>query len=525
MRRSNHPIGWEVSQDDCKQQLSSLMAQLPSEGAERLTRSLDRTDTGFKEDLRTPFYKGESREWIIDRLEEKIGFTSFEELTGIDERERDKIGPMSIMVPYKEREESVKEYWHQEWHPDHDSLRHAVDMVKALMPARSLRPAEYSTAFEQMPKDTSLGLPWLTRDRSKANAYLRRAHAINKSTDVYPAVLYWRGQSKGLHEIPKQRVVWGFDHAETIRGARLLYPLIEALKMRNGFSAWLGDVYVDQAITDLLNKAQGRRIISMDFSGFDSSLAVELLDCVDAILASWFDESGANDVYLLGEIANTVSLVVPFDVLSGRNGGMPSGSVLTNMRDTIANLIAGVYAGVRSGSSLVDYEVLGDDSVYVYDEDMDPKELASYVEELGLSSNADKQFVSTTSCHYLQRWHSRLYITEGLCRGVRSPFRTLSGMVSYERFRKDWNKYMDTSRWIMQVENCKNDPRFVNMVKFLKDGDVILSSGVDPTEVFKRAGGADVVRSVLGIASFPFNVQNPEKVEVFETTRVLRSLE
>jgi hypothetical protein len=503
---------------------SDLLRAIPQEGAARLELSLARTEVGFGEDLRTPFFNGKSRSEILNLLQDRIGFTSFQELTGIDETEKAKVGPMSIMLPYSERKPDVMKYWKQRFNADYEVLEKAAQKVSSLLPRRALSPASFDAAYDLMPRDTSLGLPWLTRDRRYASSYLDRARSLSSPEEIYPCVLYWRGQSAGLNEIPKQRVVWGFDHAETIFGATVLYPVLDALKRLNGFSAWLGDVFVDEAITRILRRSQGRRIISADYSGFDSSLHIELLNYVDLILGGWFDELGAARVQLLGQISNRVPLVVPFSILNGRTGGMPSGSVLTNLRDTIANLLAGWYVAYHEGVEIEDYEVLGDDSVFLFSDDLPPETFSDVVSDLGLESNPAKQFVSDTGVHFLQRWHSLEYSNNGLKRGVRSPFRAISGMLSYERWRRDWNKYLDSARWIMQVENTKNDPRFRTFVRFLFDGDRVLRSGIDPTTVFRKAGGADVIRSTLSIASFPFNVQNPEKIEAFETTQVLRSL-
>jgi len=505
--------------------LHQLMDRLPVEGSERLERILDRMFEGYSHDLRTPFYNGESREEIIGRCREAIGYTEFEELTGIDEHEESKIGPYSIMLPSDERLNSLREYWNQRWAPDEAAFNRAFKSVCSILPQGSLRPCVFSVAYNLMPKDTSLGLPYLTSDRSFAELYFDRAISMSSPEELYPCVWFWRGQPKGLKETPKQRDVWGFDHAETILGATILYPTLDALKQRHGFSAWLGSPFVDVEATRLLKRASGRRIISMDFSGFDSSLSRALLDFVDLVLCDWFVEAVHDRIKLLGVISASVPIVVPYDVLDGRNGGMPSGSVLTNLRDTIANLLAGFYCAYRNATTLNDFLVLGDDGVYLFEDDLDPKVVSDSMSELGLESNPEKQFISTRSIHYLQRWHSLDYVRDGLCVGVHSPYRTLSGMMGYERFKNGWNKYMDTSRWIMQVENCSWDPRFPNFVKFLVDGDKILKSGVDPRTVFKRAGGSEVIRSVLDIASFPFNVKNPDRVNEFKTTELIREIQ
>jgi hypothetical protein len=503
--------------------LQQLMERLPTDGRLRLERSLSRTETGFDTDLRSPLYKAIPREEIISALVNVLGVTKIDVIDKQDEIEREKVGSFSIMLPYSERKDDVYKYYHQDFHPDKYVFDEAIRRVKSRYPEHSMRAADFDTAYALMPKDTSLGLPHLTRNRRLADEYLRRATQVSVPSDIYPCVLYWRGQARGLKELPKQRVVWGFDHAETILGARILHPLIARLRMITGFSAWSGDVFVDNAITHLLRYAAGRPIVSMDYSGFDSSLSRALLDAVDGIISYWFEPSVTDLISLLGEISATVDLVTPEGLITERNGGMPSGSVLTNIRDTLVSWIAGTYTALRHRTAVLG-EYLGDDSVLLFEKEIKPDLVCDTVLELGLISNPDKLHVDNRSVHYLQRIHTLDYMPGGVCRGVRSPYRALSGMMSYERFRNDWNAYMDSARWIMQAENVKWHPKFPDFVKFMRDGDEILRKGVPVHEIFRRAGGAEKIRSVLNIASFPFNIQDPDKANIFETTRILSEL-
>jgi hypothetical protein len=428
------------------------------------------------------------------------------------------------MLPFPERLKDVEKYWTQSFNPDEGLFDQAIKLVSSLIPANSLRVASLSTAFDLMPKDTSLGLPWLTRDASLASEYLKRASSLSSPDELYPAVLYWRGQPKGLHDIPKQRVVWGFDHAETIYGAQILYPVLNVLRQKPGFSAWLGDVYVDEEMTSILRDTRGAPVLSMDYSAFDASLSSYMIEASGNILIDWFGVSAEPIIRLLTRSLRSTSLVTPTGVFSGRDGGMPSGSVLTNLVDTICNLIAGHYSALRNGTRIHRFAVLGDDSVYVFRDPVDGESVSSAVSELGLESNPDKQMWSDNTLHYLQRIHTTAHVVNGLCVGVRSPYRALSGLTGYERMRPGWNKYMDSARWIMQIENCKHYPSFPSFVGFVKEGDEVLRAGMSTKEIFARAGGSERVRSVLNIASFPFNVQNPERVRFFETTRVLEDM-
>jgi hypothetical protein len=393
---------------------------------------------------------------------------------------------------------------------------------------------DLATALESMPHGTMKGLPTMSSDDSVDVQYLQRAMNLVSADGIYPCVAGWRGQPKGLHETPKQRLVWMFDHAETILGLSILYPVLNRLRVLPGFAAWSSDLVVDEQVTRLLVSARNARatIVSADFSNFDASVPYELIDCAFELLRFWFTDETKPRLDILQEVFATVPLLTPDGLFKDRKGGVPSGSALTNLIDTLVNLIAGYYVAARLGVKLTDFEVLGDDSVFVFQPFPGVKELSQAFMELGLDSNPEKQFVSQTACHFLQRWHSLEYQLTGVSRGVRTPYRALNGLLSLERWVQDGReadeqsrfKYLMAARAIMQVENVRWDPRFRVFVSLVKEGDKVLSSGIDPKEIFRRAGGSDAIRTNLSIASFPFNVQNPDNVEEFATSRVLREL-
>jgi hypothetical protein len=500
---------------------------LDQQARSRLERNLNRSKVGSNTDLRTPFYKGEERESIIGRFEEGIGYTNFTELTAIDEKEISKIGPYSIMLPWSERRDSVTEFEHQSYHGDDTILDRVVQDVAKLFSQSGFRPMDLNTAFEAMPRKTMLGLPTMTSDESFAEQYLQRAINLVSANEIYPCVAGWRGQPKGLHEVPKQRLVWMFDHVETILGLSILYPVLNRLRVLPGFAAWSSDLVVDDSISRLLNQANRSRltIISADYSNFDASVSYTLIDCVFDLLRYWFVEDAKSRLDVLEDTFSTVPLVTPDGVFENRKGGVPSGSALTNLVDTLVNLIAGKYVASRLGIKLQLFEVLGDDSVFVFNPSPKVEELSEAFKELGLDSNPEKQFISDQSCHFLQRWHSLAYQLNGVSRGVRSPYRSLNGMMSLERgIDSKEIRYLISSRLIMQAENTRWDPRFKMFVKLMKEGDAVMRTGIDPVEIFRRAGGSDVIRSALSIASYPFNQQDPDAIERFATTSVLREL-
>jgi len=290
-----------------------------------------------------------------------------------------------------------------------------------------------------------------------------------------------------------------------------------------GFSAWTGNDGVDVAVTRILRTYRGRIKHSMDYSGFDKSIPGPLIDAAMDVIEHWVTVDLAEKVRLTGAIIKTIPIVVPEMVLSGRTGGMPSGSVVTNLVDSLVNLIAGYYIAVRNDTTLLDYEVMGDDSIFVWEDVLTPEVIGETVAELGLTSNAEKQFISDTSVHYLQRLHCDDYVVNGLNVGVRSIFRHISPATGYETLKKEWTSLMDTVRLISLMQECQHDPRFVPFVRYWYDSDSVLRSGMDPVTIFKKAGGADVIREALGTKSFPFARPNPEGVNEWKTTQVIRS--
>jgi hypothetical protein len=180
---------------------------LGREGSSRLERNLKRSETGSKLDIRTPFCMGRDREEIIERYKDGLQRTNFEELNTIDEKEISKIGPYSIMLPWSERRETVSAYSHQTYNGVEATLDHVVGDIAKLFAPNAYRPMDLSTAVDSMPRKTMLGLPTMSSDESLIPEYLQRAMNLASAHEIYPFVAGWRGQPKGLHEDPKQRLV------------------------------------------------------------------------------------------------------------------------------------------------------------------------------------------------------------------------------------------------------------------------------------------------------------------------------
>jgi hypothetical protein len=488
--------------------LRLTIPDVPRQGLVSLNASLARTEKAEDRDVRTPLWEGRSRREILDQLSDAIGPAPYALLGEQDNQEYDKVGPMSLRKSYEDRKEDVAKYWHQESNYDAEALNRALVHVQVLIPAHSVRPLSPNSAYESIPHNKLWGLPWMTSDPSVGPWYLEESQRITYPDDVYPSVIGVRGQANGPDDT-KNRVVWMACKLSTIREAALMYPLLNTLKTRLGFSAWGTPDDVDVAVTKLMAAASARHvcIMSGDYSGFDSSVSRDLIDLIwDGLIGHWLVPECAASVELLKEVFATGGLCVPWEVLINRNGGVPSGSVFTNLFDSLCNLVAGYYAAERCGVDLVCFEVMGDDSVFVFDPSITAEQLGDAVGELGLKMNPDKQFIHDDAVHYLQRLYLREHVSAGINRGMHNPFRSMSGLTGMEYYHTDWDEYLVSARAIMQVENVKHDPRFPQFVAFVYNGDRLLRSGMDPAEIIRRAGGASRIRESLDKDSFPYNV-------------------
>jgi len=505
--------------------LEDLFPQLPTEGATRLRAHNTRTLAGSEEDLRSQVYHFKSREMLIEEVEEQIMEETYPILDSFEDSEKRSIGAYSIQSPWAERRSSVTPYFHQTFNPNLKALEDAVTRVKSLIPMSSLSPDPIRLAFDAMPRGGNAGLPWLTRDKAVIGSYLDRANTIDSSEQIFPAVAGWRGQPSGLHELPKQRLIWMFDHAETILGLTVLHPVLDRLRLFEEFVAWNNLSRVDDVITTMMRRFRGKVFLSSDFSGFDSSVPGQMIDAVFEVLKFWFIPMSHSRLTLLADVFKTVGLVTPDGVHVGRTGGVPSGSALTNLVDSLVNLIVYHYLAFCLQLDPLFATVLGDDSIFIYADVPSPQDISECVGQLGLTMNAEKQLTSDEAVHYLQRVHSYSYEVGGQFVGVRPIFRALNGIISYERRRnpKFWNRNLAASRTIMQLENTASHPLFSDFVGYIAKGDRMLLE-VDPVRIFSNAGGSETVGRTLGIEAFRYTSRDPSAVDSFGTTRVLREL-
>ena len=484
----------------------------------RLAAWRGRTEKGQPRDLLTPFGSSEGRQTITSRLLEIATENVDDRIADLEMNEAKKVGTLSIMLPWVNRRGTLAPYWTSPdtgW--DTSLFMEAEQRVSAMVP-QSLRPLTFDNAAERLPSNTALGLPLVSSDSNAIPEYLERARNLSSVFDIYPSICYWRGQAEGPGEVPKQRIVWGFDHAETIASGRYLHPTLEVLKTRPEFAAWQGPDEVDRQVYTYLRpfaeSKEGSRYISVDYSGFDTSVSREMISMAFRILRKWFP--GEDEMLeILEEVFSTSGMVTPDGWHFGRDGAVPSGSALTNLIDTIVNSFIVEYSSLKRGQD-VRYLALGDDTLVAGS--LTAEDLAEDAKELGFEVGLDKSRESDETADFLRR----LYIFEdGWANGVASIVRRASSLSGYERFRKDWNQYLEAMRNIMLLEVCKYHPRLPEFVEYIADNDRVLAS-TDPLTIASRAGGSKKIESMLGVESYRGSGRRVSELAEFASVRLLQ---
>jgi len=512
---------------------SGYESTLSYDALSRLDQSLARTERGSLHDLVSPLVKDKfkptmGRELRITETLINILPTGYAWLDEAEMMQMEKIGPYSVMLPYREREESVLKYF--EKHPtaiDEGALAYAFTSLTNEV-QETLSPVSVDIAFDSMPKGTNLGLPWLSKLKKYLPEVLDKVLDVVGSgyqiEDLDPAILYWRGQPRGLIELPKQRVVWGFPHYITVLELMLQIPVLNCLEFKPGFSAWRGPDAVDGEITKLIDRARVE-ILSVDFSSYDASVPRVLIEKVFDVLRIWFDDSAIPLIDYVEHAFLNIGLFTPIGVLTDRDGSIPSGSGVTNLVGGLVQKLAFYYVAYQMNNRVLAHLVQGDDGVVLFDKPWDLSDVEEIMQELNLKVSADKGGVSRDRVYYLQNIHSSDYRIQGTCVRVRPFFKVLNGALSYERFHaaKDWGPADDSIRWYQQWEAAKFHPKFPECVRLLYDWDSYTRK-FTPDQLVKKAGGLEELKSVLGIKAFPYGKEDLNGLNGFRVVRLLQEM-
>jgi hypothetical protein len=511
---------WKVMQEKKLDDSFVVAPLLPylsglSTGAQsRVMTTLHRTVTGDEHDYVTPIIGRSNpdpdsvRERIIYQVLPMVASTGVAAIDEAEISQAQKIGPVSVMLPWDRRKEDLEKYYlKRDVSYLYTGLSYARDQLLKILP-RNLRPVSVETAYANLPSGTNLGAPFFTKAREYRRNVLHMAKMIEfaeypLSDD--PCMLYWRGQSRGIGEVPKQRVVWGYPHYVTVHELRLQMALLPHLRDRDEFSALVSSEAVNRVITGMLKRAHRlkRPVLSIDFSGYDASVPKVLIDLAFEVMHEVFEDSAADLINYVHENFLDIGILTPDGIWLGRNGAIPSGSGLTNLIGGWIQKMLLDYIAWCLSNTLDVSTVQGDDGAHMFTRPWSIEDVSACAADLGIQVSSDKGGVSKDVVYFLQNIHTIDYTRDGIAVGVRPIMRVLNGMMSLERMHEDWVAEDHTIRWLQQAQAAKEHPMFTVLARFIYDHDsVIREMTVD--EIVKRAGGLSEVKSVLKQQGFPY---------------------
>lgn len=521
--------------------INHLLERLDTGAQGRVRDHLLRTVNGYSVDLVTPFINrseepDEGRIRLRDELAESILPTGYDWLDDAEADQASKIGKFSIMLPWVERREDVQAYYKRYPHESLDPV--TLEMARLMLRTqlshmRNLRAATLTEAFNKVPRGTNWGSPFFTSDKSTYRQYLAIARKIEQSSyrnsdglELY-ASLYWRGQAKGIGEYPKQRVVQGTSHIQNLFEQQLQIPMLLGAQRLPEFASWVSQDRVDAVVSSLLRRAEGMgvEILSVDFKTFDQRLPAEVVDAIFQTVRELFIPEYWPLIDYVEFLFKSTKLVTPDGSYSGRPGGVPSGSTLTNWMDTLGHDLMWNYISLIFKNPIVGKLFQGDDGVVLFSKPWNIVEIEeAFKHHFGMLMGSEKGGISIEQVYFLQNVHSIHYAVDGINVGIRPAMRVLNGSASDERIKSEkWTSYDYTLSWWQKFENAKWHPKFLELARFLYRHDVY-SRTLSADQVLEKGGGWRQAESILNTPSFPFGKPSLSGLRNFHIVRVLDAL-
>lgn len=486
----------------------------------RLSLHLRGIDVGNREVYTTPICRSISPNSILglwDHIFNSKRSSMNSVLLDLEISNRSKFGPRSIALPWRERASNVSRYF--EGRPKIYKMKTGPTPLDGYLPnSFSLRPLSIDSGVDYLKNNTNSGLPYYTRKSKIKDRLVSKFDELIDRND--PCILFTRTQ-----EADKTRDVWGFPVADTLREMIYYQPLLSYQKRLAWRAALRGPEEVNRDITNIIDHSirNDLKLISIDFSAFDSSVPQDLIDMSFKYIMSLFQPKYWDELMSICERFSTIGLLTPSGVIQGSHG-VPSGSTFTNEVDSLAQFFASLNSGVVDISKV---QIQGDDGVYsVSESDVEP--LYKSFKSFGLNVNVSKSYVSSDYCIYLQNlYHTDYRGQNNVIGGIYPVYRALNRILYQER----WSNFEDfglsgmdyySIRTISILENVKYHPLFKELVKFIYGLDKY-SLGYTQEGVNKYC---DMLIKGPGTGGVLFNQFGDDirGISAFETVKILREL-
>nr|AMP18968.1 RNA-dependent RNA polymerase [Otarine picobirnavirus] len=460
--------------------------QLPNPG---LKAYMGNVQQGQPEVYTTSFYKGTKPEKVLSNWIQKLDSLKrdWPTLYQFEIDLGEKVGPMSVMKPLKDRMKDIDAYY--------DLIKlDSVPLSSASIGlcwdewkhVAGMQIKDQASTILEMKKSTNSGSPYFLKrknvlgDTAPCFTYQDGVNTIQQLPNSRwngCAVLGWRGQEGGPKpEDVKQRVVWMFPFAVNIQELQVYQPLIAGFQAHNLVPAWNGMDQVDREITSLFDtKSPKDLVICTDFSKFDQHFNHHCQEVARAHLGYLFNGNTQMEHWLKDVFPIKYNIPLAYSMGRLRFGphGMGSGSGGTNADETLLHRTLQHEVANFNGQKLnIHSQCLGDDGILSYPGITVDQVVASYTRH-GLEMNTTKQYASTDDCEYLRRWHHTNYRVNGIAVGVYATTRALGRLLYQERYYNPevWGPKMVALRQLSILENVKYHPLREEFVDYCMKGD------------------------------------------------------
>lgn len=287
----------------------------------------------------------------------------------------------------------------------------------------SLKPVKLTDSIQALYSELSI------RDESSAGLtafgetkFEAFTTGIDKALDILvcgkapaPCIAGVRTQRKG-----KTRLVWCYPLEMTIIEAVVARPLIDYFKGIQHVMTF-GDYSLEIGQRMRRSASETRLHYSLDYSQFDASVNPLLINRAFNAFRTWFNLS--DEVYpgvtvghvfdLIEKYFITTPIVMPKRgktlpvMVTGKRGGVPSGSYFTQLVDSFSNVAMIKTADSRFNLSIKDHNlyVLGDDCLFFCNKDILISQISDYLMTFGFKLNSAKgsSGLATDTVEYLGR--------------------------------------------------------------------------------------------------------------------------
>jgi hypothetical protein len=198
-------------------------------------------------------------------------------------------------------------------------------------------------------------------------------------------------------------------------------------------------------------------IWSVDYAQFDSTISYSVLLAAFKAVLDKFVMADTSPETMARVMART-PLLTPLGLWQRRKG-VASGSVFTNLVDSIAQAIAYRLAGTDH------YMIQGDDGILTVPDYETVDDIQEVIRKMGFITHAVKQITSKDDADYLRNVYNR-------CKnpyGVRPVMRVVNKLLSYERLRAVgmWKYEDDVMRARQQLHACDWHPALEEVIKWV----------------------------------------------------------